>query len=181
MSQQCSWPTHSRPLEGRCPYYALLGLTQAPGFAGGPDSMPKPLAQSTAQERQNGHQKKRFKPNAYKFGLRQEKRVCGNPWKHDIKFAPLFPPMARFLRPYGNFKNQPGRQLSQNPDPPDDHRPVPRYIFRKAHPGQAKGPSPSTAPPRHPINATHRRTLLRSPFPPGSLLSASSSSSSFNR
>ena len=38
MSQQCSWPTHSRPLEGRCPYYALLGLTQAPGFAGGPDS-----------------------------------------------------------------------------------------------------------------------------------------------
>ena len=38
MSQQCSWPTHSWPLEGRCPYYALLGLTQAPGFAGGPDS-----------------------------------------------------------------------------------------------------------------------------------------------
>ena len=37
MSQQCSWPTHSGPLEGRCPYYALLGLTQAPGFAGGPD------------------------------------------------------------------------------------------------------------------------------------------------
>ena len=37
MSQQCSWPTHSWPLEGRCPYYALLGLTQAPGFAGGPD------------------------------------------------------------------------------------------------------------------------------------------------
>ena len=40
MSQQCSWPTHSGPLEGRCPYYALLGLTQAPGFAGGPDSVP---------------------------------------------------------------------------------------------------------------------------------------------
>ncbi len=37
MSQQCSWPTHSWPLEGRCPYYALLGLTQAPGFAGGSD------------------------------------------------------------------------------------------------------------------------------------------------
>ena len=37
MSQQCSWPTHSWPLEGRCLYYALLGLTQAPGFAGGPD------------------------------------------------------------------------------------------------------------------------------------------------
>ena len=37
MSQQCSWPTHSWPLEGRCPYYALLGLTQAPGLAGGPD------------------------------------------------------------------------------------------------------------------------------------------------
>ena len=37
MSQQCSWPTHSGPLEGRCPHYALLGLTQAPGFAGGPD------------------------------------------------------------------------------------------------------------------------------------------------
>ena len=37
MSQQCSWPTHSWPLEGRCPYYALLGLTQAPGFAGGHD------------------------------------------------------------------------------------------------------------------------------------------------
>lgn len=31
------WPTHSWPLEGRCPYYALLGLTQAPGLAGGPD------------------------------------------------------------------------------------------------------------------------------------------------
>ena len=29
--------THSWPLEGRCPYYALLGLTQAPGLAGGPD------------------------------------------------------------------------------------------------------------------------------------------------
>ena len=25
------------PLEGRCLYYALLGLTQAPGFAGGHD------------------------------------------------------------------------------------------------------------------------------------------------
>ena len=37
MSQQCSWPTYSGPLEGHCPYYALLGLTQAPGFAGGPD------------------------------------------------------------------------------------------------------------------------------------------------
>ena len=37
MSQQYSWPTHSWPLEGRCLYYALLGLTQAPGFAGGPD------------------------------------------------------------------------------------------------------------------------------------------------
>ena len=37
MSQQCSWPTHSWPLEGRCPYYALLGLTQAPGLAGGHD------------------------------------------------------------------------------------------------------------------------------------------------
>ena len=37
MSQQCSWPTHSWPLEGRWPYYALLGLTQAPGFAGGHD------------------------------------------------------------------------------------------------------------------------------------------------
>ena len=37
MSQQCSWPTHSWPLEGRCLYYALLGLTQAPGLAGGPD------------------------------------------------------------------------------------------------------------------------------------------------
>ena len=37
MSQQCSWPTHSWPLEGRCPYHALLGLSQAPGFAGGPD------------------------------------------------------------------------------------------------------------------------------------------------
>ena len=40
MSQQCSWPTHSWPLEGRCPYYALLGLTQAPGLAGGPDCCP---------------------------------------------------------------------------------------------------------------------------------------------
>ena len=38
MSQQCSWPTLSWPLEGRCLYYALLGLTQAPGFAEGPDS-----------------------------------------------------------------------------------------------------------------------------------------------
>lgn len=37
MSQQCSWPTLSWPLEGRCLYYALLGLTQAPGFAGGHD------------------------------------------------------------------------------------------------------------------------------------------------
>ena len=37
MSQQCSWPTHSWPLEGRCLYYALPGLTQAPGLAGGPD------------------------------------------------------------------------------------------------------------------------------------------------
>ena len=37
MSQQCSWLTHSWPLEGRCPYDALLGLSQAPGFAGGPD------------------------------------------------------------------------------------------------------------------------------------------------
>ena len=46
MSQQCSWPTHSWPLEGRCPYYALLGLTQAPGLAGGPDwlTLPKELA-----------------------------------------------------------------------------------------------------------------------------------------
>lgn len=36
MSQQCSWPTHSWSLEGRRPYYALLGLTQAsPGFTGG--------------------------------------------------------------------------------------------------------------------------------------------------
>ena len=39
MSQQCSWPTLSWPLEGRCLYYALLGLTQAPGFAGGHDSI----------------------------------------------------------------------------------------------------------------------------------------------
>jgi len=37
MSQQCSWPTHSWPLEGRCPCYALLGLSQAPGSAGGHD------------------------------------------------------------------------------------------------------------------------------------------------
>ena len=28
------------PLEGRCLYYALLGLTQAPGFAGGHDYFP---------------------------------------------------------------------------------------------------------------------------------------------
>ena len=41
MSQQYSWPTHSWPLEGRCLYYALLGLTQAPGFAGGPDFQPE--------------------------------------------------------------------------------------------------------------------------------------------
>ena len=34
MSQQCSWPTHSWPLEGRCPYYALPGLTQAPASPG---------------------------------------------------------------------------------------------------------------------------------------------------
>ena len=33
-SRQCSWPNRSRPLEGRCPYYALLGLTQAPGLHG---------------------------------------------------------------------------------------------------------------------------------------------------
>ena len=37
MSQQCSWPTYSWPLEGRCLYYALPGLTQAPGLAGGTD------------------------------------------------------------------------------------------------------------------------------------------------
>src|SRR5699024_12017940 len=37
MSQQCSWQTRSRPLEGLCLYYALLGLSQAPGFAGGHD------------------------------------------------------------------------------------------------------------------------------------------------
>ncbi len=37
MSQQCSCPIHSWPLEGRCLYYALPGLTQAPGLAGGPD------------------------------------------------------------------------------------------------------------------------------------------------
>ena len=44
MSQQCSWPTHSRPLEGRCPYNALIGLTQAPGSAGGPDFCQRPGA-----------------------------------------------------------------------------------------------------------------------------------------
>ena len=44
MSQQYSWPTHSWPLEGRCLYYALLGLTQAPGFAGGPDLQTAPQA-----------------------------------------------------------------------------------------------------------------------------------------
>lgn len=45
MSQQCSWPTHSWPLEGRCLYHTLLGLTQAPGFAGGHDSTQKGIAQ----------------------------------------------------------------------------------------------------------------------------------------
>ena len=37
MKQQCSRPTVSWPLQGRGLYYALLGLTQAPGFAGGHD------------------------------------------------------------------------------------------------------------------------------------------------
>ena len=37
--QECSWQTHSWPLKGLCSYYALLGLTQATGSAGGFDSV----------------------------------------------------------------------------------------------------------------------------------------------
>ena len=35
--QECSWQTHLWPLKGLCQYYALLGLTQATGSAGGFD------------------------------------------------------------------------------------------------------------------------------------------------
>src|SRR5699024_8549462 len=62
MSQQCSWPTHSWPLEGRCPYYALLGLTQAPGFAGGHDLYSETVlarmiqqAEEEVQQAKNGY------------------------------------------------------------------------------------------------------------------------------
>ena len=49
MSQQCSWPTYSQPLEGHCLYYALLGLSQAPGLAGGYDYGDLSLSQSYVQ------------------------------------------------------------------------------------------------------------------------------------
>lgn len=38
MSRQCSWPTHSWPLEGRCLYHTLLGLTSFMEFECNPDT-----------------------------------------------------------------------------------------------------------------------------------------------